>query len=290
MDKIPVLPINTFLEENKADFYANNIVNHCFQFHNSIKIPHKHDSYLVVLFTNGSGIHEIDFHTFEINKGSVFMLNPGQTHHWELSEDIEGYIFVHNQSFYDLYFSKNRITQFPFFYSTQNTPCITIEENHLKSIIALFETIVKEYDSKELMSYQKIRNLVDITYIELSRLYINKTDLNGSTNNHYNQKLHQLEQFIETHYLEEKSPSKYAEWMNMSPKHLNRIVKNLLNKTTQDLIIERIILEAKRMLVQPENSVSDVSLHLGYDDNSYFSRLFKKRCNETPTEFSNRYK
>ena len=78
--------------------------------------------------------------------------------------------------------------------------------------------------------------------------------------------------------------------MNMSPKHLNRIVKNLLNKTTQDLIIERIILEAKRMLVHPENSVSNVSFHLGYDDNSYFSRLFKKRCHETPTEFSNRYK
>ena len=291
MNNFPVLSINLFLELDNTDFYSNNIVSHCTKFHNSITIPHKHDSYLIVLFTKGSGIHEIDFTTYEIKKGTVFLLNPGQTHHWELSDDIEGYIFVHTNSFYELYFSKNRMSQYPFFFSRQNSPCINIKLDNFDYIETLFRSINDEYDAIQIMSYQKIINLIDILYIDLYRLYIQPiSDEKIKTNNIYLLKIKELEHLIETNYLDIKSPLAYSKLMNISTKHLNRIVKSLLNKTTQDLINERVILEAKRMLINPENSVSKISFYLGYDDESYFSRFFKKNCSETPREFSNRYK
>ena len=78
--------------------------------------------------------------------------------------------------------------------------------------------------------------------------------------------------------------------MNLSEKHLNRICKECLNKTTSDLIAERIILEAKRLLIHSKHTVTEVAAELGYNDNSYFSRFFKKNSGETPIQFLTRHK
>ena len=73
--------------------------------------------------------------------------------------------------------------------------------------------------------------------------------------------------------------------MAMSEKHLNRISKACLNKTTTDLITDRIILEAKRELTHSNLTVREIADKLGYFDNSYFARLFKKKSGQTPIEF-----
>jgi AraC-like DNA-binding protein len=92
------------------------------------------------------------------------------------------------------------------------------------------------------------------------------------------------------YFKSKKYPHEYALLMNLSEKHLNRISKECLNKTTTDLIAERIILEAKRLLIHSKHTVTEVASELGYDDNSYFSRFFKKNSGETPVEFLNKYK
>ena len=286
MIKVPILKINEFsFEKNDCEFYINNIVDHCTNFHNSIKLPHKHDFYLTILFTAGSGTHEIDFNSYEIKPGSIFLLNPGQTHNWKLSEDIFGYIFFHSESFYNLYFTDKKIYHFPFFYSRQNTPCINLPLNELQNFIDYFQKIDNEHNNNQLLNYHKIRNLIDLLYIDLTRIYNlkNKTIINK--NHSYFTKLHQLEKLIEENYKIEKSPKEYAKHLNISTKHLNRIVQTLLNKTTQDLISERILLESKRMLISSKHSLSEIALELGYDDYSYFTRFFKKRIKQTPSEF-----
>ena len=78
--------------------------------------------------------------------------------------------------------------------------------------------------------------------------------------------------------------------MNLSEKHLNRISKECLNKTTSALIAERITLEAKRLLIHSKYTVTEVASELGYDDTSYFSRFFKKNCGETPIQFLSKYR
>jgi AraC-like DNA-binding protein len=79
--------------------------------------------------------------------------------------------------------------------------------------------------------------------------------------------------------------------MAMSEKHLNRISKACLNKTTTDLITDRILLEAKRSLTHTTLCIGEIAENLGYLDNSYFARFFKKKTGETPLEFmkKNRY-
>ena len=95
MQLYPVYNISQFKDEDSnKHLYCNRFDKHL-QTHPFIEKPHRHDFHLVVIFTKGHGTHVIDFNTFEIKPGSVFVLQPGQMHHWILSKDIDGYILFH---------------------------------------------------------------------------------------------------------------------------------------------------------------------------------------------------
>lgn len=290
MEMINVLDISQLhLDENQKDFFVNEIPAHILENHSKITKPHKHNSYLAVLFTKGSGRHEIDFNSYEIKPGSLFLLAPGKTHHWELSEDIDGYIFSHTSNFYDLHYSHNRIHQFPFFYSIQNTPYLSLSKKNSLEIEHLFKKVLQEYQNKNAFQHQLILSYIDIIYAEASRLYLLDNSQKSIKSNSYSEKFQQFEELIEKNYITEKSPSQYADWMNISPKHLNRITKTVIGKTASEVITDRILLEAKRRFLHTKNSFSAIAISLGYEDYAYFSKLFKKSSGLTPTEFLKLY-
>ena len=136
---------------------------------------------------------------------------------------------------------------------------------------------------------QKLYKLVNLVYIELIRVYI-PFHIRVEQNHNYLGKVRRLEELIDANFRTAKLPGEYAEMMNISDKHLNRMSKEILNKTISDLIFDRIILEAKRLLLFSTSSISEISLELGYVDSSYFSRLFKKKTGSTPLEFLNKYR
>lgn len=291
MEMISILDIKQFeLNKSQKDFFINELPAHIFDNQSKITKPHKHNSYLSILFTKGSGRHEIDFNSYEIKPGTIFLLAPGQTHHWELSEDIDGYIFSHTTNFYDLHYSHNRVHQFPFFYSIQNTPCLTLEENSQQHIEWLFKKLFEEYLGSNAFQQQMILSYIDMIYVELSRLYLGNNSLKIIKTNSYSEKFQQFETLLEKNYIHEKSPSQYADWMNISPKHLNRITKTVIDKTASEVISDRIILEAKRRVLHTKNNFSEIAISLGYEDYAYFSKLFKKASGLTPTGFLKIYK
>jgi len=106
----------------------------------------------------------------------------------------------------------------------------------------------------------------------------------------YLAKVRQLQDLININYVEIRSPGAYARLMYVSEKHLNRMVKVTLNRTTSDLIAERIILEAKRMLVFSKRTIREIIDDLGYTDSAYFFRFFKKRTGITPAAFTERFR
>lgn len=288
---ISILDISQFeFDKSQKDFFVNWPPEHIYENQSKITKPHKHNSYLAILFTKGSGRHEIDFNSYEIKPGSLFLLAPGQTHHWELSEDIDGFIFSHTSDFYDLHYSHNRMHLFPYFYSIQNTPLIDLKPKECIAIENKFQELFDEYLNKKAFQQQMILSCIDSIYIQLSRMYLEDNSQKIIKANSYSEKLNQFESLIEKNYISQKSPSQYAAWMNISAKHLNRITKSVLNKTASDVIIERIILEAKRRVLHTKNNFSEVAFSLGYDDYAYFSKLFKRASGLTPTQFLKNYK
>lgn len=289
MKKVNILDIRQFHDHDSAeDFYANTLENHLVTRHKDIALPHSHNFYLAILFTQGSGIHEVDFSEYDIKPGALFFLNPGQTHHWELSEDTKGYIFFHTRQFYELQYTRNTLGQFPFYYSMHNSPCIYTNPGTANNFTDMFKQVYNENHSSNKFKEQALTSIITLIYIEAARLYTNN-NLVQSDNTYYT-KFRRFEELVEAHFKKEKSPAEYASMLAMTSKHLNRITQAVTGKTATDVILDRVLLEAKKEMVLQSGSLNQIADALGYNDYAYFSRLFKNRTGITPTLFLDRYR
>lgn len=290
MKNTALLDIGLFSGEGSHnDFYVNRLENHLETFHKDISVPHKHDFYVAVLFTHGSGVHEVDFSSYAVARGALFFLNPGQTHHWELSDNIRGYVFLHTRAFYEQHYAQNRLSQFPFYYSMHNLPVIMLNDDETQSIEELFAYALQESLGNNLMKRQKLLSLVDLIYIESTRAYL-MANKETATTGPYSEIYSRFEALVEKSFLTIKLPSQYADMLNISPKHLNRIAKTVAGKTASDIIQDRVLLEAKKELLLHRGNFSRIAMDLGFEDYAYFSRVFKKRTGETPSGFVDKYK
>ena len=282
MKKYPIYNIQRFnCTSVNSDLYINTFKNHLID-HSFVEEPHRHSSYVLVFFTKGSGTHEVDFDVFSIQPGSMFFLQPGQMHHWNLSDDVNGFVIFYSQEMYNLYFGQKTIADYPFYSSVDNKPEMVFEVSELKAILPYFESLIVETQSNQLLKQDKIMNLLDIIHIEIARKY-SETHLHEAHS--YNVKIKNFEVLLENNFKTEKAPFFYASQLNITLKHLNRICNEMLQKTTTEVITARIILEAKRMLMDKKFTVNEIATELGFDDYSYFTRLFKKHTGMTSTDF-----
>ena len=282
MKKLPVYQIKKFnchSEEN--DLYFNDFKSHLID-HDFIENSHSHNFYLLMLFTNGTGLHTVDFNTYAIQPNSLFVLKPGQIHSWQLSEDIDGYIAFYSQEVYNVYFGSKQIENYSFYRDSKNSPEMILNDFQTQEISTYFDLILEENHKNEFKKTEKLLNLLDIIHIELARIYESQQDHNLHS---YNFKIQELEQLVNQYFKTEKLPSFYADKMNMSLKHLNRICKNVLDCTLTEFIYNKIILESKRLLSANTMTIGEVANELGFENYSYFTKVFKKYTNLTPKAF-----
>ncbi len=287
--KTTVLDIDQFKTTRLLNnFYVNRFSNHIETNSSIIGTPHSHNFYLCVLFTKGTGTHEIDFSTYDIHPGKIFFLKPGQTHFWKFETAPEGYIFFHSKAFYNMHYLTHKLSAFPFYYSYQNPPFLDLSDDY-KAIEVKYQNLYNEYlDSKPFRELKIVNTISDI-YMDLTRKYAVDIDIANYSQSGYLKILEKLENFIDLHYDKEKLPKFYANKLNITTKHLNRVVKETVNKTTNQLITERVIVEAKRLIVHSNSSLFAIADTLGFKDYAYFSRYFKNRVKVTPLEFRKRY-
>lgn len=282
--KVPVYRIGHFRNSlGTGEFYANHLAPHIRE-HGFIAHPHRHDFYLVMLFTQGSGTHSIDFKTYPVRPGALFFMRPGQLHVWHLSKDADGFLFFHDSIFFNQSL-QNQILQASSWHRVfYGKAYHSTTKKEQQSLLPLFRELTAEFKNPGLLDHQKIQALLTLCYIEVLRI-IPRQNIREHAG--YLDTLRQFREQIDKHYKSHKTASDYALLLNLSDKHLNRICRTCLNKTTTELISERLIDEAKRLLLSTSWTISQISDELGYKDKSYFSRHFRKSVGMSPQTFQN---
>ena len=290
MPKVKVLRIDQFKSAATfRDFYVNSIADHLVTSHLHIERPHRHNFFATMLFTNGSGTHSIDFKTYDVRPGSVFMMAPGQIHHWELSSDTDGWIFFHTQEFYELRYVDERLSDYRFFSHVTDLQSAVLASEQSSEIASLIAKMAQSDVTATVMRDRYIISLIAQVYILLSVFTQKEQDEIANISSGYATKFRAFEKLLESNFRKEKSPEKYASLLSMSAKHLNRINKSMVDMSTSDIIIERVLLEARRMLIYSGLPLHEIALDLGFEDYAYFSKLFKKKTGLTPSRFKARH-
>lgn len=251
--------------------------------HFSVKYPHRHDFFEVLYLQKGSGYHVIDGNKYEILPPCVFFMSPGQAHKLELSNDIEGYIFIFTSDFYLLDRSnQNSLIEFPFFYTIHqdNPPLLLKNEGDIRFLETLFRQGIAEIDQGGESAFVMLRSLLDLILTTCATRYQMKDSL-----------LHKgkgqiiVKKFF--HLIEENNQKKlllsdYALMIGVTPNHLTQTVKLLTGKTSSQIIKAKQLLEIKRLLAHTNLSVSEIANHFNFEDQSYFTKFFKRETGRTP--------
>lgn len=247
--------------------------------------PHRHNYYMVLLATEGRGSQFIDFQSFPIRAGMVFLLYPGMIHAWERDEDLKGYLLFFTSEFYSLRFNDNSLLQFPFFNSSQHLPFVQFAPNELEEIRCLFDHMLVEYQNNQDNMVSAIRSYLNILLIQCARIYQSNRPKVIEEQQHTRQLIKTFEQKIDELYKQKKRVKEYADLLHLSPNYLNIICKEHTGKSAGEMIRERVMLEAKRMLSHDDLTVAQIGYDLNFKDNAYFCRFFKKYEGLSPDKF-----
>lgn len=254
--------------------------------HFAVKYPHRHDFFEVLFILKGSGFHVIDNNKYEITPPCIFFMSPGQAHKLELSNDIEGYIYIFTSDFYQFnHTNQNRLLEFPFFFTIKqnNPPLVFTQSDDVLFVENLFKQGIAETEKDANRSVEMVHLILDLILVFAASRYV--SDEASLIKGRGDILVKRFFQLIEENYQKNISVNDYASMLAITPNHLTQTLKNLTGKTSGEIIQSKQILEIKRLLIHTNMSVSEIAHHLNFADQSYFTKFFKKSVGITPIAF-----
>ncbi len=282
-NEIPVYDIASVSEFRKDNILVSRFSPY-YETHKHLRQAHRHNFYHVLLFTQGKGTHSIDFETFTIQPFQIYFMVPGQVHSWKFEGLVDGYIINFSpEIFQSFLLNPDFIGSFSFFRGNVSDSVINIPQDSHQKIQSLFEDILRESREEKGFELAMVKALMINIFVLVSRFVISKEVKNTSSFNYT--LLKNFQKLISDNYKSLKLPKEYAELLYITPNHLNALCNDLLGISAGEVIRNRVFLEAKRLLISPDLSVSEIARILNFTDNSYFTKAFKKHVGQTPEEF-----
>ncbi len=280
MGKIPVLEQCTVSYKEDKNFLADRLEVYLGK-NNNLVFPHRHNFYQMLLFLSGEGMHEIDFNQYPIERGQVYFMGPGQVHSWMFEGKMTGYIVN-----FDIDYFKSLLIQPDYvenldLFSSLNEGVFTLEEYQVREISSLFDQLI-ELSSLPVAKDLK-RSLLLYILLRFDQAYI--PNFPAKSIDYHLVLIKNFISLVDQNFKELHLPKEYAELLFVTPNHLNSVCKEYLGTQAGEVIRNRIMLEAKRLLILPDWTISQVAYELSFNDNSYFTKFFKKVEGKTPEEF-----
>ena len=254
------------------------------QKHKNLSLPHKHTFYHVVLFTEGSGNHSIDFTSFAVKPYQIYFMTPGQVHRWNFEGPVDGYIINFSAEFFQSFLLRpDYLESLPFFSGNVDDEVVNLPAGIHRQVVDLFEQLLHESTQSGRMTMDMIRTLMLQLFILIAR-QDNHSPQNTAPAYNYTL-LQSFKKLTDKNFATLRLPKDYASLLYITPNHLNALCNDMLGISAGEVIRNRIILEAKRLLVNLDLNINEIAGKLNFADNSYFTKFFKKYTGLTPEDF-----
>lgn len=198
-------------------------------------------------------------------------------------EPLTGFLF--NREFYcisdhDSEVSCNGIL----FFGTQDLPIISIPKNQERKFNSLYEVFEDEFSTPDKIQGDMLQMLLKRLIIICTRLAKDQHVVQKLDNDQFDV-VRKFNVLVDTHYKTKRKVGDYAEMLFKSPKTLSNLFAIYNQKSPQQIILERLALEAKRLMRYTDSQNQEIAYELGFNDPAHFSRFFKKMTNFSPTQY-----
>ncbi|SFT46764.1 AraC-type DNA-binding protein [Chryseobacterium formosense] len=246
-------------------------------------LHYKNKFYAVLLFENADGSIIIDDREFQLKSHTFFFINYNQVYYFKDQQTIEGEVILFTKSFYNHVYTGNKMIKSDT--ALHNvSPFISLKPENLSDLKQTFKELRTEYQSHQQSRKEILCLLLKVFVLKYIR-NSSKKDLINRSVDHKKKLVDDFNDLVNLHYKELKTTSKYAEKLNINSSYLNTLVKEILDITAGQVIKNRIILEAERLLLHSSLSIIEISYELGFNDNSHFGKYFKSVRGVSPNNF-----
>jgi AraC family transcriptional regulator, transcriptional activator of pobA len=254
-------------------------------------LPYKRRDFYKVMLVIGSINMNYADQVISVKKQALFFSNPQIPYNCENLERIEdGFYCIFNQHFFHQFGDLNQYSVF----QPGGNHVFELTDEQVVQISAIYKKMFDEINSDYIHKYDVLRNLV----FELLHFGMKIQPATKSEKQHIN-----ASQRISTLFLELlerqfpidenhqtfrlRSASDFSDQLNVHVNHLHRAVKETTEKTTSQIIAERILQEAKILLKHSAWTVSEIAYALGFTEVTHFNNFFKKHVQLSPLKFRN---
>ncbi|RKE78757.1 helix-turn-helix domain-containing protein [Chryseobacterium sp. AG363] len=232
----------------------------------------------------------VDFNHYKTKKPSLFFLT---NQHLSIQKGRdESILLFYNRDFYCIQIHDKEVAcDGLLFHNVFEIPFVELDDSETSLIKSLFQNIQDELEWKDSSAEEMIRTYVKQIIIRATRKW-KKQNLDNDTLKIPGSELDIFRDFsrhLEIHFREKHNVADYAELLHIAPKTLTHKFKNLKLESPNQFIINRILLEAKRLLFYTDKPVKEIAYDLGYEDPAYFNRLFTNKTGSTPVNFKKNY-
>jgi AraC-like DNA-binding protein len=244
---------------------------------------HRHD-YFEIFCLEGGGSHFNDFEVFPITSPTLVFVTPGQVHQWHDVERLRGWSACFTQEFFDGDSPPpSPLLKHAFWYPSDTPPVLALQAEDAGGIEALFADLEREFVGKAEGYESALGALLRVLFVRAERLYL--AAIPCAPPGHSPALAREFRLVLERHFRTTQSVSDYARLLGVSADHLSQVIHQGTGKPAGEIIRQRILLEAQRLLSHTEMSVSEVAYSLNFQDPAYFSRFFRRLTGHSPGEF-----
>ncbi|MEL7270911.1 MAG: helix-turn-helix transcriptional regulator [Bacteroidota bacterium] len=248
----------------------------------------RRDYFKISLVKGKSRVHYAD-KVVQVEKQVVVFSNPQIPYNWEKIDDqLTGYFCVFTEAFFHQF---GDLTKYPVFQPSGN-PVFQLTDEQMETFSNIFQKMFLELESDYQYKYDVLRNLV-FELIHAGLKMQPATILENQYSNASERISGLFMELLERQFPMEspmqrvrlRSASDFAQQLGMHVNHLNRALKETMQKTTSVLINHRIAQEAKILLRHTHWNVSEIAHSLGFEETAHFSNFFKKQTQLSPVAF-----
>jgi AraC family transcriptional activator of pobA len=245
-----------------------------------VREPHRHAYHELIWIREGRGQHLIDGAPVEFGPHTLTLIAKGEVHQFQRAQDVSGVV----ARFDDEWLADSR----RWLFSGGSCTALTVPEEdaaRFDALLALLRLEVEQPAGPE--SAELRRHLLTAALLWAQRLREAQLEDRGATGTDV--QLHQS--FLETlerDFTKYHDAGHYATELGVTTGTLSRVLTKLTGQTTKQLILERVLLEAARLLRFSDLSVKEIAARLGFNDQFAFSHAFKRQRGEAPLDVRNR--